>query len=79
MNKNLVSGKSQISLFLAPKPNVRWYKNDHIALTGGRFTVLHTGDLEIRDAALFDSGEYTCTTYNKFGNDSASGALVVKG
>lgn len=56
---------------------VRWYRNDQ-ELTGGRFKVLVTGDLAIRDVTLVDSGEYFCDARNKFGNDSASGTLVVK-
>lgn len=57
---------------------MRWYRNDQ-ELTGGRFKVLPTGDLAIRDVTLVDSGEYFCDARNKFGNDSASGTLVVKG
>jgi hypothetical protein len=64
-------------VFGAPRPLVRWIKNDQ-ELTGGRFQVLDNGDLEIRDVTFVDAGEYTCFARNKFGNDSADGTLIVK-
>jgi len=65
-------------VFGAPKPLVRWIRNEQ-ELTGGRYKVLDNGDLEIRAVAFSDSGAYTCLASNKFGNDSKSGNLVVKG
>lgn len=61
----------------APKPQVKWRHNNNW-LTGGRYTVLPTGDLEIQKVTFADSGNYTCFAVNKFGNDSAQGSLVVK-
>lgn len=65
-------------VFGAPKPLVRWLRNNQ-ELTGGRFKVLDNGDLEIRDVAQVDAGSYICDARNKFGNDSAHGTLTVKG
>ncbi|ODN00103.1 Neuroglian [Orchesella cincta] len=55
-------------VFGAPRP----------LFVGGRYKVLETGDLEIRDVRFADAGEYLCDARNKFGNDSAGGTLVVK-
>ena len=65
-------------VFGAPKPLVRWIRNDQ-ELTGGRYKVLDNGDLEIRSVSFSDMGSYTCFAQNKFGNDSRTGKLVVKG
>jgi neuronal cell adhesion protein len=46
-------------VFGAPKPLVRWIRNDQ-ELTGGRFKVLANGDLEIKDVAPVDAGTYVC-------------------
>lgn len=64
-------------VFGAPRPLVRWLKNNQ-ELTGGRYKVLDNGDLEIRDVRFADAGEYLCDARNKFGNDTAGGTLVVK-
>lgn len=61
----------------APKPQVKWRHNNNW-LTGGRYNVLPTGDLEIQEVTFADNGNYTCFAVNKFGNDSAQGSLVVK-
>jgi neuronal cell adhesion protein len=81
--KNVVTtdGKSvtlQCRVFGAPKPLVRWLRNNQ-ELTGGRFRLLDSGDLEIREVSFVDAGEYICDARNKFGNSSAGGTLVVKG
>lgn len=64
-------------VFGAPKPEVKWLRNNK-ELTGGRYTVLDNGDLEIRDVNFLDAGQYTCYATNKFGNAEAKGSLVVK-
>lgn len=65
-------------VFGAPKPEVKWVRAGR-ELTGGRYTVLDNGDLEIQDVQFNDEGEYTCYASNKFGNVEASGSLRVKG
>lgn len=65
-------------VFGAPRPEVRWMKENQ-ELTGGRYKVLDSGDLQIDDLLVADQGEYTCYASNKFGDASASGALEVKG
>lgn len=64
-------------VFGAPKPEVKWLHNNK-ELTGGRYTVLDNGDLEIRDVIFLDAGQYTCYATNKFGNAEAKGSLDVK-
>ncbi|XP_049962681.1 neuroglian [Schistocerca serialis cubense] len=63
--------------FGAPKPQVKWIRNGK-ELTGGRYTTLDNGDLEIRDVNYSDGGDYTCYAENKFGHQEASGKLTVK-
>lgn len=49
-DKEVVDGKTVIltcKVFGAPKPEVKWVKQG-VELTGGRFSVLSGGDLEIR-------------------------------
>lgn len=65
-------------VFGAPRPEVKWMKETQ-ELTGGRYKVLDSGDLQIDDLLVTDQGEYTCYASNKFGDASASGALEVKG
>ncbi|EEC12870.1 neuronal cell adhesion molecule, putative [Ixodes scapularis] len=64
-------------VFGAPRPEVKWMKETQ-ELTGGRYKVLDSGDLQIDDLLVTDQGEYTCYASNKFGDASASGALEVK-
>nr|XP_037271321.1 neuroglian-like [Rhipicephalus microplus] len=65
-------------VFGAPRPEVKWMKEAQ-ELTGGRYRVLDSGDLQIDDLLVTDQGEYTCYASNKFGDASASGSLEVKG
>ncbi|XP_018915521.1 neuroglian isoform X2 [Bemisia tabaci] len=64
-------------VFGAPKPLVKWVRNS-IELTGGRYTVLENGDLQISDVNFLDQGEYTCYAENKLGTAEAVGSLTVK-
>ncbi|KFB42062.1 AGAP000720-PA-like protein [Anopheles sinensis] len=64
-------------VFGAPKPQVRWLRNDR-ELTGGRYQTMPSGDLFIRDVKFDDAGEYTCQAFSKLGSKTASGQLVVK-
>ncbi|XP_054168536.1 neuroglian-like isoform X2 [Oppia nitens] len=65
-------------VFGAPKPIVKWEK-DGQELTGGRYTVLDSGDLKIKDVLMTDAGSFKCKATNRFGDDDASGELEVKG
>ena len=64
-------------VFGAPTPEVKWFRGG-TELTGGRYTVLDTGDLEIRSVTFNDAGNYNCRATNKFGTIEAYGALTVK-
>lgn len=72
-------------VFGAPKPTVKWIKTNSNSpvggreLTGGRYKVLDSGDLQITEVLVTDNGEYICKANNKFGETSASGTLDVKG
>lgn len=65
-------------VFGAPKPEVKWIRNNK-ELTGGRYTVLPSGDLEIKSVQYDDSGEYTCYAQNKLGKTNASAVFNVRG
>ncbi|XP_050520545.1 neuroglian isoform X2 [Daktulosphaira vitifoliae] len=60
-----------------PKPQVKWTRN-LIELTGGRYTILSNGDLQINDVGFTDTGNYTCIATNNYGTANASGTLTVK-
>ncbi|XP_012275891.1 neuroglian isoform X2 [Orussus abietinus] len=64
-------------VFGAPKPEVKWVRNGQ-ELTGGRYKILESGDLEIENVIFLDSGTYTCHAANKFGEVEATGNLVVR-
>ncbi|XP_014473407.1 PREDICTED: neuroglian isoform X2 [Dinoponera quadriceps] len=64
-------------VFGAPKPEVKWIKNGQ-ELTGGRYKILETGDLQIEAVSFLDAGTYTCHASNKLGQVDASATLMVK-
>ncbi|XP_034235912.1 neuroglian isoform X2 [Thrips palmi] len=64
-------------VFGAPKPEVKWIRGG-LELTGGRYSVKESGDLEIRDVNFLDAGDYTCHATNKFGHAENTGSLAVK-
>ncbi|KAK4016086.1 neuroglian isoform X3 [Daphnia magna] len=64
-------------VFGSPKPLVKWIR-DGLELTGGRYRVMDSGDLEIRDVTFTDAGVYSCHATNKFGSANANGTLIVK-
>lgn len=79
-NLNTVDGKTiriTCQVFGAPKPEVKWIRSGQ-ELTGGRFKILETGDLEIQNVIFLDGGIYTCHASNKFGTIEASAELMVK-
>uniref|UniRef100_A0A0A9ZCK9 Neuroglian n=1 Tax=Lygus hesperus TaxID=30085 RepID=A0A0A9ZCK9_LYGHE len=79
-NKEVVDGKTvtlTCRVFGAPKPEVKWVRQG-VELTGGRFTVLSSGDLEIRDVNFLDAGDYTCHAANKLGTAEKQASLKVK-
>ncbi|KAL4121128.1 hypothetical protein QTP88_013693 [Uroleucon formosanum] len=63
--------------FGVPKPQVKWTRNN-IELTGGRYSTLDTGDLQISEVGFTDAGNYTCIATNNYGSANASGTLTVK-
>ncbi|XP_050421632.1 neuroglian-like isoform X2 [Adelges cooleyi] len=63
--------------FGAPKPHVKWTRNN-IELTGGRYSTLGNGDLQITNVRFTDVGNYMCIATNNLGSVNASGSLTVK-
>ncbi|CAH1783792.1 unnamed protein product [Owenia fusiformis] len=64
-------------VFGAPRPVVVW-KRGNMQLTGGRYTTLPDGHLNITDVSAVDAGIYSCTATNKFGSAHANGSLIVR-
>ncbi|KAG7203224.1 hypothetical protein KM043_010327 [Ampulex compressa] len=64
-------------VFGAPKPTVKWIRNGQ-ELTGGRYKIMESGDLEIQKVIFLDAGNYTCHASNKLGQVEASAKLTVK-
>uniref|UniRef100_T1J165 Neuroglian n=1 Tax=Strigamia maritima TaxID=126957 RepID=T1J165_STRMM len=67
-------------VFGAPKPHVVWKMNGK-ELTGGRFNVLDSGDLEIHNVLFSDAGNYSCEANNSLGvalSDMDVGYLEVR-
>lgn len=63
----------------APKPIIEWTRGDSkTPVNGGRFRLLASGDLEIRDASVEDTDAYHCTGTNKLGKETVSGHVTVR-
>lgn len=65
----------------APRPSVVWITPHRRSITTksrGRVEVQPDGTLEIKEAALHDSGVYLCIASNPAGNASLSASLAVK-
>ena len=64
----------------APKPTFEWFKGDGTPITtGGRYTILESGNLQIIDVIDDDGGEYRCVASNTEGSSESTGSLVIKG
>ena len=67
-------------VFGAPKPTVTWFRGTPAKeVVGPRFTTLPEGDLKIVSAVREDATTYTCLARNKFGEEQASGQLLIRG
>ena len=64
-------------VFGAPKPLVRWIR-DGEELTGGRYRVMESGDLQINNVSFVDAGTYTCMAQNRLCSAEKSAGLVVR-
>lgn len=66
----------------SPEIRVVWFKNDAEIKHGGKYTMSFSDSvavLEIADANIEDSGDYTCEAHNDAGSVSCSTSLKVKG
>ena len=62
-----------------PYPDVSWWNNNIIIVSGGRIQVSNGGQhLRIEDGQAYDSGLYTCRAQNRLGYIEASAKLEVK-
>ncbi|XP_058494160.1 hemicentin-1 isoform X1 [Solea solea] len=63
----------------SPRPTITWQKEGiNIPTTGGSFTVLPNGSLQISKAALSDSGTYICVAQNPAGTALGKTKLKVQ-
>ncbi|XP_022095889.1 roundabout homolog 2-like [Acanthaster planci] len=60
-----------------PQPTLQWSKNSVPIQTSSRISVRDSGTLEFRTLHLSDSGLYTCTVSNEWGQTSWSASLQV--
>ncbi|XP_075525706.1 neuroglian-like [Dermacentor variabilis] len=60
-----------------PRPEVKWMKESQ-EVTGDRYRILDSGDLQIDGLRFTDQGEYTCYASHKSRVAAASGSLEVK-
>uniref|UniRef100_V9GWB1 Cell adhesion molecule-related/down-regulated by oncogenes n=1 Tax=Ectopleura larynx TaxID=264052 RepID=V9GWB1_9CNID len=61
-----------------PKPQILWIKNGQLIQNSDRFRILPTGDLEIRNVQIDDTGYYTCRVENIVGSVIHDASLFVK-
>jgi len=64
-------------VFGAPKPKIKW-RRENVELSGGRYKVLESGDLQIDYVMPNDQGVYQCRAANKFDEVTVEGELHVK-
>ncbi|XP_025108153.1 neuroglian-like isoform X2 [Pomacea canaliculata] len=60
-----------------PDPIITWYK-DNQQISGGRYKIMPSGELYIKQVVLSDAGLYTCEARNIFNVTSSSGKLLVR-
>ncbi|XP_038047946.1 roundabout homolog 1-like isoform X2 [Patiria miniata] len=60
-----------------PQPTLQWSRNSLPIQTNSRISVRDSGTLELRSLQLSDSGLYTCTVSNDWGQTSWSASLQV--
>jgi len=65
----------------APKPELHWQKGnetfDVLDLTDDRYSVLDTGDMEIKEVRRTDEDVYQCYVHNKFGSIKSTATISV--
>lgn len=81
-NAKVVEGQSVVFRCLAdgaPKPVVTWRKGkSREPVSGDRFAVRSSGNLEIKNASVSDSNTFHCHAVNKFGTDDVTVNLTVR-
>ncbi|GFO29921.1 Down syndrome cell adhesion molecule [Plakobranchus ocellatus] len=60
-----------------PAPSFSWVKDDVTLIIDGRRLTQSGGNLHVRNATVFDSGQYLCTGRNSHGKDTARTVLTV--
>ncbi|XP_072026167.1 contactin-4-like [Amphiura filiformis] len=62
----------------APKPTIEWYHGEEKLNTGGRYTIMEDGNLQITDVNDDDGGSYKCVATNTEGTAESVGSLAIK-
>lgn len=60
-----------------PTPDVTWIKEGKQITPGGRFSISSNYTLVIKEAAVDDSAEYTCSVKSVAGTDSESSTVEI--
>ena len=60
-----------------PTPDVAWEKDGKQVTLGGRFSISSNYTLVIKEAAVDDSAEYTCSVKSVAGTDSESSTVEI--
>uniref|UniRef100_A0A0B7A4I7 Neuroglian n=1 Tax=Arion vulgaris TaxID=1028688 RepID=A0A0B7A4I7_9EUPU len=60
-----------------PDPTITWFK-DAQQITGGRYMIAKSGDLQILAVVLADAGNFKCEARNLFNVTDAEGTLIVR-
>ncbi|XP_011863696.1 PREDICTED: contactin-like [Vollenhovia emeryi] len=61
----------------APMPKFVWKKDGNVFESGGRRTILESGNLIISPVSRDDEGTYVCSAKNEYGYDETRGRLIV--
>ena len=62
-----------------PTPDVTWERDGEQATPSGRFSISSDSTLVIKEAAVDDSAEYTCSVKSVAGTDSESSTVEIIG
>ncbi|KAH3827853.1 neuroglian-like isoform X2 [Dreissena polymorpha] len=60
-----------------PDPVITWYRGSSL-ITGGRFQIMTSGSLFIKNVGLADAGDYRCQASNKFKQDVTSSVCYMR-
>ncbi|XP_060569116.1 neuroglian-like isoform X2 [Ruditapes philippinarum] len=60
-----------------PTPRIYWKRKDQ-KMEGPNYTIMPSGNMIIKNAAMSEAGRWTCFAENRYGKIKASGELIVR-